>query len=550
MGAQGLGSSFDSVFAAFAATARAHPGNAFLCVPPLPHRDYHPGGFEIGYGQALGQIEALAHSYAQAGYGPGHRVALMLDNRPGHLLHLLALNGLGVSIVPVNPDYLHHELLYLLDHSEADLAVVLAKHAPRMEKAAAERAKPLPVAVADTGFSDIPTALSPKRSGSDHGSGNRATEAGILYTSGTTGRPKGCLLDNEYFLNSGQWYAEIGGAVTLTHGRERVLNPLPLFHMNAGIILPAALILTANCLIVPDRFHPSTWWQDLIATRATAFHYLGIVPPILMKQPAALHDRQHTVRWGIGAGIEPELHRAFEERFGVTMVEVWGMTETGRVFVDAFEPRQITTRAFGRPTPVLQARVVDEHDNVVATGSPGELLVRASGDNPRHGFFRGYLKDEAATRMAWQGGWFHTGDVVTQSPDGMLYFVERKKNIIRRSGENISAAEVENGLIGHAAVLRVAVLSVADELRDEEVMAAIVLAEGFQSSRDNAISIVDAAREKLSYFKLPGWVVFVEALPTTGTQKVQKGLIFAKDTDPRAHPHAFDLRSLKVRAKT
>ena len=139
---------FTTVHDVFMASAKSHPGHAFLAVPAKTGRDYHANGYEITYGAALAQVEVLIAAYRAAGYGLGHRIALMLDNRPEHFLHFLALNALGITQVPVNPDYLHHELFYLLDHSEADLAVVLPKHRARMDKVAAERAKPLPIAEA------------------------------------------------------------------------------------------------------------------------------------------------------------------------------------------------------------------------------------------------------------------------------------------------------------------------------------------------------------------------------------------------------------------
>ena len=204
-------------------------------------------------------------------------------------------------------------------------------------------------------------------------------------------------------------------------------------------------------------------------------HYLGIIAPLLLGQPASAQDRAHGVRFGLGAGIEPQLHAPFEARFGFPMIELWGMTEMVRVLSDSHEPRQVGTRAFGRAVPGIDVRVVDDHDRDVPDGQPGEMLIRHSAATPRRGCFSGYLDDEAATETAWRGGWFHTGDVVSRSPDGMLHFVDRKKNIIRRSGENIAAAEIEAVLLTHPDVAQAAVMAVKDELREEEVLACVVL---------------------------------------------------------------------------
>jgi crotonobetaine/carnitine-CoA ligase len=469
---------------------------------------------------------------------------LLLENRPEFFFHALALNALGVGIVPVNPDYRHDEMLYQMDHSEADLAVVIASRVADLEAVARQRSTPLPVVSAEHMPAALPRPGPPPRAGA----AGPDTECSLLYTSGTTGRPKGCILTNFYYLNCGAWYRDLGGLVRFEWGRERVYNPLPLFHVNCQGITAMAVLLTAGCLILPERFSPSRWWRDIAATRATIVHYLGVVPPMLLNQPPAPEEREHAVKFGVGAGVEPELHEAFEKRFGFPLLEVWGMTETGRLYADTVEPRQVATRAFGRPRGGLEARVVDDHDREVAADAEGELLVRWGGpEGPRHGFFAGYLKNAEATAEAWRGGWFHTGDVVRQSADGMLYFVDRKKNIIRRSGENIAAAEVEATLQAHDAVAQVAVLAVPDEVREEEVMACVVAMPGRAADRALAEALADWCRERLAYFKAPGWILFVPALPTTGTQKVQKAQIFPRGEDPRRRPDALDLRDRKKR---
>jgi acyl-CoA synthetase (AMP-forming)/AMP-acid ligase II len=533
-----------TVFEAFSATAQVAPDHAFLAAPPAPGRTYHPDGLEVSYGRTLIEVRRLRDVYAAAGYGLGHRVALLLENRPEFFFHYLALNALGCGIVPINPDYRHDEMLYQVDHSEADLAVAVAARVTDLLDVARARATALPVVNAEA----LPASLPSPGRVARPGTPGLDSECSLLYTSGTTGRPKGCVLTNLYYLNCGAWYRDLGGHVRFERGRDRIYNPLPLFHMNCQAVTATAAILTANCLVLPERFSPGRWWRDIVATGATVVHYLGVVPPLLLNQTPTDEERAHRVRFGLGAGVEPQLHEAFEKRFGFPLIEVWGMTETGRIFGDRLEPRQISTRAFGRPFGGFQARVVDERDQEVTRETEGELLVRWGGpEGPRHGFFDGYLKNPGATAEAWRGGWFHTGDVVRQAADGMLYFVDRKKNIIRRSGENIAAAEVEATLQAHEAVAQVAVLAVADELREEEVMACVVPMAGVSADRALAEALARWCRERLAYFKAPGWVLFVPSLPTTGTQKVQKTQIFPRGEDPRREPGAVDLRELKRR---
>jgi crotonobetaine/carnitine-CoA ligase len=305
-------------------------------------------------------------------------------------------------------------------------------------------------------------------------------------------------------------------------------------------------IWTGNCQIQPDRFHPHSWWSEIAETRATVVHYLGVIAPLLLAQSPGEDEHRHCVRFGFGAGIEPQLHRPFEERFGFPLIEAWGMTEMVRVLADNFEPRQVGTRAFGRAIAGIDVRIVDEEDRDVADDQPGEMLVRHSAATPRRGCFSGYLKDEAATETAWRGGWFHTGDIVWRAPDGMLHFVDRKKNIIRRSGENIAAAEVEAMLLTHPDVQQAAVMAVEDELREEEVLACVVLKRQMPP-KEAAHELFRHCYQGMAYYKAPGWIHIVETLPTTGTQKIQKHNIYPGDQDPRTVDGMLDLRALKKR---
>jgi acyl-CoA synthetase (AMP-forming)/AMP-acid ligase II len=531
-----------TIAAAFTAAVEAYPDRPFLIVPANGERGYLPAGFEITYGEAGRRIAELAALYRQRGYGVGHRVATLLENRPEHVLHTLALNSLGVCCVPINPDYRAAEIAYLLDHSEPDLVLTLAARQASIQEALGQSMHRPSVAVSESFAESAVPAVRPAHDFQPQ----PETPANILYTSGTTGRPKGCVISHGYAISVGAWYAALGGLAGLRPGEDRIYNPLPLYHANAGVVSLMGALWTGCCQIQPDRFHPNRWWREVAETGATIVHYLGVIAPVLLKLAPSEHERRHRVRFGIGAGIEPELHAAFEKRFGFPMVELWGMTEMVRVLGDCCEPRQVGTRAFGRAVPGVEVRVVDDAGRDVSDGRPGEMLVRHSAETPRRGCFSGYLKDEAATEAAWAGGWFHTGDVVTRGPDGMLHFVERKKNIIRRSGENIAAAEVEAVLLTHPDVQQVAVMAVKDELRDEEVLACIVLKRPLPSS-EAATALFHHCNERLAYYKPPGWVHVVESLPTTGTQKIQKHNIYPAGSDPRTLPDIIDLRALKRR---
>src|SRR5690606_35661701 len=224
-------------------------------------------------------------------------------------------------------------------------------------------------------------------------------------------------------------------------------------------------------------------------------------------------------------------------------------TETGTEVCIAAncEPRHVGQRCIGRPTGKIEYRLVDEEGNDVPPGEPGELLVRVAGENPRRGFFSGYYKDPEATEKAWEGGYFHTGDVVRVGPDGSFFFVDRRKNIIRRSGENIAAVEVEGVLFQHPAVSNCAVAPVPDELRGEEVAACIIAAPGSTPGPALAEEIFGFCNERLAYYKVPAYYLFMDALPMTPSQKIQRGEVKRIAADRVGRGDCIDLRDRKRR---
>ncbi len=524
----------DTVFGAFAAAVRGVPEQPFLNVLPETAGAYGIAAGEITYAQAAAEVAALRDRLAAAGVTAGHRVMLLLENRPAFFLWWLAANSLGASVVPVNPDLRAAELDYMAGHVTPALAIAIPARLDDLRTAAQAAGVTMPVAAPED---NLPAITTPPVFAGD--------EAAVLYTSGSTGRPKGCILGNDYFLRAGAWYAAEGGLCELRDG-DRMITPLPIFHMNAMAYSFMAMIAVGGCLTALDRFHPRTWWASVHDSGATCLHYLGVMPSMLMGLPEAPEDRAHAVRFGFGAGINPKLHAPFEARFGFPLVEAWAMTETGAgaVIAASQEPRRVGESCLGRPGPGMELRIVGDDDADVAAGQPGGLLVRAAGADPRAGFFREYHKDPQATAEAWVGGWFHTGDLVRQEASGEVFFVDRKKNVIRRSGENIAAVEVESVLMRHPAVRSAAVAAVPDPVRGDEVFACLVADD---PSPDLARRIAEWALGQMAYYKVPGHIAFVEALPLTATNKLQRAELKALAARLVEDPATVNTTALKRR---
>jgi len=530
-----------SIHDAFLQSARRWPERPMLNVLPGTADLYGIDAGEITYGAAEAHISWMAESFAESGYLPGMRVALLLENRPRFFLMWLALNRLGVSVVPINPDLRATELEYLIGHSEPALIVTVAARKEELRAAAQAAGLDAPI----IGEDDTPP---PPRSDAvvAEDLDGAAREAAVLYTSGTTGKPKGCVLSNTYFLMAGDWYRDLGGIADLTEDGERMITPLPVFHMNAMAASFLGMVAVGGCLTVLDRFHPKTWWDDVRASRATCLHYLGVMPSILMKMAATDQDTSHSVRFGFGAGVDPKLHAPFEERFGFPLCEGWAMTETGlaTAITNNTADRLVGQSSLGVPGPEMEIRIVTDAGADASATEQGELLVRRAGQDPRKGFFSHYYKDPAATRDAWQNGWFHTGDIVRRDAKGRVFFVDRKKNVIRRSGENIAAVDVESVLMKHPDVTAAGVAPVPDPIRGDEVFACLVVGG---ADAETALSITRWALDQMAYYKVPGYIAFVDALPLTPTQKIQRATLKQMAGDLLGSGKAFDVTHLKKR---
>src|SRR6185295_15175909 len=381
-----------SVHAAFARTAARTPEAPFLCTEAVTAEAYGLAPGETTWAEAAREIERLHGAYAAAGYGQGHRVGLMLENRPAFLFHWLAVNALGASVVPISAEMRAAELEYLVGHSGIALAVVLPGRGQDLALAARAAGSPMAVQALDveelartgtSGRRDAPPALAPVPIGAPHAGRavDGSTECALLYTSGTTGRPKGCILTNDYFLAAGRWYAGLGGVCAVRPDAERLCTPLPLNHVNAMAFSTMVVLVAGGCLVQLDRFHPQTWLESVRRSRASIVHYLGVMPALLLAAAPSPAERDHAVRWAFGAGVDRRNHAPFEERFGFPLVEAWAMTETGAAacIMANREPRHVGASCFGKPEPFVDVRLVDDDGRDVPSGVPGELLVRSAG---------------------------------------------------------------------------------------------------------------------------------------------------------------------------
>ena len=532
----------ETVYKRFQSVANERKHAPFLHVLKETAEIYKIDDGDISYKDMQESVEVWKLKFQKAGYVCGQRIGLLLQNQPVFIEIWLALNSLGISVVPINHDLRVAELEYIIEHSEMKLVISNADRITELQKAVNNRN--LAVEIISTPET-IPTNL---KSDNKIINIDSATECALLYTSGTTGQPKGCILSNEYFLHSGDWYSQVGGAINLYKNHERMITPLPLFHMNAMAVSFTAMLTVGGCLIILDRFHPKTWWQSVKKSKATCVHYLGIMPSILMSHMPHADDMKHNVRFGFGAGVDQKLHASFETRFGFPLIEAWAMTETGSggTISAHTEPRKIGLSCFGKPQSDVEIKIVNDEGNNTKLGVPGELLVRRKGPDKRYGFFSGYLKNDVETQKAWANGWFNTGDIVKADEAGFLYFIDRKKNIIRRSGENIAAVEIESVLNRHTSIKICAAAAAKDDLRGEEVAVLIILNNN-SDNYDTAVNIVSWALNEMAYYKVPGLIKFVTELPLTATQKVRRGDLKKIVENMKNNNEFHDMRNLKKR---
>lgn len=436
------------------------------------------------------------------GVGAGDRVHLHLPNRPEFLLAWFAAARLGASIVPTNPLASRDELAYVSRHSGARLSIADASGADVVRAARGDdRVIDCDdVALDDASIDDLPHRVEPQG------------ELGVLYTSGTTSRPKGVKVTHANYVYAGEVVAR---AIRLGP-QDRFMAALPLFHANAQYYVTMATLVMGATMILLPRFSATTWLDSATRHRATVASLFAA--PIRMILAKA-HDSarvDHQLRLVLFAQnlTDHELDR-WDEVVDAPLVQLYGMTETiGPPVMNPLEGGRAD--AIGRPTLGYSVRIVDERQEPVLPGSPGELQVAGE---PGLSLMAGYLDDPDATSSTIVDGWLRTGDLVREDSDGLIVFVDRAKDMIKRAGENVAAGEVESVLVAHPGVRDAAVVGVPDTVRDEQILAFVVLEA---SNGVTTEELTSWCSDRMARFRVPSVFRIVDDLPRTSVGKVRK----------------------------
>ena len=466
---------------------------------------------------------ALLASY---GVKPGDRIAVMAHNHPATVILFIALASLGAMMVGVNPDFGEKEAHYVLEHSQSSGIVC----------------SPAALATVEAVSGSLPARPWIRTNEPDFLSGavhhapaplGQADDVCILvYTSGTTGFPKGVMHSQRSVVLAGE------GFVRRMHldPAERILCIMPMFHVNAIFYSLSGSIAAGATLLLEEKFSASKFWKSVATRKATEVNTIAAVMNILMRRPRAEFVPNHTLTKIYGAPFSPEIYRVFEEEFGVPhLIEGYGMSEIPGVFSNPFDGER-RKGSMGKPSlhpdpavNLAEVKIVDEEGNDAPAGVTGEIAVRTPT------IMKGYYRDPAATAAAFRDGFFLTGDLGWIDAQGYAWFVARKKDIIRRRGENISGAEIDRVVGDHPEVVEAAAIGVPAELGEDEVLLAVVKKPG---SRLTEQELAAWCGTRLAPFKLPRFVLFVDALPRTPTHRIAK---FELRKDATLKQRAVDL---------
>ncbi|MEV8632081.1 AMP-binding protein [Streptosporangium sp. NPDC051023] len=464
------------------------------------------GGVTTTVAEMEERTNRLANVLRAHGVGRGDRVAVMLPNGVGFPVAWLAVGKLGAVTVPVNIGYRSDDLAHVIGNSGAVLALAgTAEAAQALLGTGVGQVGLLDPADAGPARQTVPGAFDAGAESAAARCSFELPEIGqddlvnLQYTSGTTGFPKGCMLTHGYWLR----LAEVAAGLVGVRETDVDLTAQPFSYMDPQWNTVLCLMAGIPLVILP-RFSASTFWGSAREEGVTFFYLLGTMPVYLFRQPEDPRDRAHRVRLVLCSGIVPDLHAAFERRWGAPWREAYGMTETGvDLAVPADDDACVGSGAAGVPVPGKRVEIVD--GEIVVEGSPMML---------------GYWNDPEATAERIRDGRLYTGDLGHRDERGYFHLVGRRKDMIRRGGENVAAAEVEAVLARHPAVRAAAVVAVPDELRGEEVKAFVQVAVAVPPQE-----LVAFVRQRLAGFKVPRFVEYVEEFPMTPSERIAKHLL-------------------------
>ncbi|HEX6228566.1 MAG TPA: long-chain-fatty-acid--CoA ligase [Solirubrobacterales bacterium] len=467
-------------------------------------RDAHQ---EWTYAEFAERVAEVAAGLRELGVGEDDVVGVVLPNSPHYLEVWWAILWLGAVFNPVNPVLTTREVVDILSDSEAKVVVCTEEVAAGLEGERERLPKLEEIVVAGQ-----PDLAAPLRG---HGRVERPASFGgekiasFVYTSGTTGRPKGAMLSHDNLL-ANAW--QLGEPLPVARG-ETMGMVLPLFHVNAQVVTTLIPLFLGAQTAMWERFSASQFWSEVQRFEPVTFSAVPTMLAALLHAPGADEAETNTLRFVIcgAAPLSPSLFRRFEEKFGLRIMEGYGLTEGTccSTINPFFGPRKIGS--IGIPTRGQEVVVVDESGHQAKPGEPGEVCVR--GPN----VMSGYYQRPDANAETLRDGWLHTGDVGYVDEDGYLFLVDRKKDMIIRGGENIYPREIEDALLEHENVKEAAVIGRPDEVRGEEVHAVVALVEG-----DHVAALEAHCRERLAEFKVPSSWEVVDELPKTSTGKIDK----------------------------
>lgn len=491
------------------------------------------------WGECERAVEQAARMLASRGLGKGNRLAVMAPNSDAYVILFFALARIGAILVPVNPDFQVAEAGYVFTHAEV-AAVACAPETLSVARRACEGMPKAPWFLLIEGQSEGVPSLrellnSPRQGPLPEGIGPDDICL-ILYTSGTTGFPKGVMHSQRNFVMAGEGFVER----MFLQPEDRLLCVLPLFHINALLYSLGGTMAAGASIVLAPRFSASGFWLLAARTGATEVNILAAVGSILARRPRSEFVPGHRLSKVYGAPIPQEVADVLRGEFGVpTLIEGYGMTEIPGACNNPFlGPHRIGSmgRAARHPDPRIpfaELRVVDEAGRDVPDGEAGELLVRTPI------VMKGYYRDPEQTAAAFRDGWFMTGDLVRRDRDGFYYFVARKKDLIRRRGENVAGAELDRVVGMHPAVAEAAAIGIPSELGEEDILVAVVPKAG---AAVTASDIAAWCAQHLAPFKVPRYVVFLGGLPQTPTHRVAK---FTLRNDPTLLAQAVDLQKTR-----